>query len=100
MSNATDTPARLEPTDAGNKGDLGGSGARRDFGSALRTAQDAQEIFAAKGAWRLAREIEDEIARWRSEENPPGQFCLVCEGLCRGEEAHGAVASDAQVKAA
>lgn len=86
------TLAGPEPADAGKPGDCGGS-----LADTFRILSAAKAALEARGEWRLGREIEDALARWQSEENPPAQFCIVCEGVCRGEEAHGEASRDAKV---
>lgn len=58
---------------------------------------EAKETLQERGCWRLAREIEDEIARWQSEINPPTLFLPLGEGERSGEAVHGQDSKDAQV---
>lgn len=89
--NGVSTVSGAQSADPSEPGDSR-AGLRETF-RLLRTAQAAVE---ARGEWRLGREIGDALARWESEENPPAQFCIICEGVCRGAEAHGQVTGDAE----
>lgn len=89
--NGDSSVAGFEPTDPGEPRD-----SRDRVRSAYQDIERAKEALETRGEWRLAREIEDALARWRSEENPPAQFCILCEGECRGEEAHDETTSLAQ----
>lgn len=64
---------------------------------AFHVLGEAKAALEERGCWRLAREIEDEIARWESEINPPTLFLPLGEGQRSGEAIHGEDSKDAQV---
>lgn len=84
--------SRVQPADPGEPGDSRGS-LRETF----RVIRAAKAAFEARGEWRLAREIEDAVARWDSEENPPKPFIALGEGERSREGVHGENPQDAEV---
>ena len=65
----------------------------------FRVLKAAKTTLEARGCWRLAREIEDEIARWESEVHA-GTLPLfpVSEGQRSGEGVHGENPQNAEVR--
>lgn len=74
----------LESADSSGAGDH-----RQRIADAFRIIHAAKAAFEARGCWRLAREIEDEVARWESEVNEAQAQLPLGEGLGSGEGLHG-----------
>jgi len=91
--NGDRTVAGPQPANPGEPGNSGIS--TSDAFRLLRTAKAALE---ARGEWRLGREIEDALARWDAEENPPKQLLLATgEGERGGKAVHGENPQDAEI---